>query len=108
MHPRRRGWRWCSSRCRRRSAGRGNTHVINILFMPADGVWVDVESGGIRHVASGRVRYNRDVIAYLLILWKTCLRIERIAYCDIRRPCYAAVSAPRIEQLRIDVVRSVA
>ena len=36
--------------------------------MPADGVRIDVVSSGIRDVAAGIVRYNRDVIAYLLIL----------------------------------------
>ena len=65
--------------------------------MPANGLRVFVERGGIRDVAAGIVRYNRDVIAYLLILWKACLGIERIARGNIRRPAYAAISAERIE-----------
>ena len=67
------------------------------MFVPVDRVWVDVVSGGIRDVAARIVRYNRDVIAYLLILWKACLGIERIARGNIRRPAYAAISAERIE-----------
>jgi len=75
--------------------------------VPANGVWVGVESCRIRHVASGIVRYNRDVIAYLLILRETCLRIERIAHLDIRGPGCAAIGTPGIEQLRLNVVGGV-
>jgi len=98
-----RSWRytWCrrrsGGRCRRRSTGGRNAHVINVLFMPPDGVRIDVVSRGIRDVAAGIVRYNRDVIAYLLILRETCLRIKRIADLHVRRPCYATISAPGIE-----------
>ena len=65
--------------------------------MPPDGVRIDVVSCGIRDVAAGIVRYNRDVIAYLLILRETCLRIERIAGRYIRSPGHATISAPGIE-----------
>jgi hypothetical protein len=71
--------------------------MINILFMPPDGVRVDVESGGIRHVAAGLVRYNRDVIAYLAIVWITCMRIKRIAHRNVSRPRHAAVGAEGIK-----------
>jgi hypothetical protein len=67
--------------------------------VPADGVGVDVVSRSICDVASGIVRNNRDVIADLLILGKTCLRIERIAHRDIGRPRHTAIGAKRIEQL---------
>ena len=65
--------------------------------MPADSIRVDVVSSGIRYVAAGVVRYNRNVIAYLLIVRKTCLRIKRIAHGNIRRPCHTAIGAPGIE-----------
>jgi steroid 5-alpha reductase family enzyme len=61
--------------------------------MPANGLRVFVVSRGVRHVASGIVRYDRNVIAYLLILWKARLGIERIARRDIRRPCHATIGA---------------
>jgi hypothetical protein len=77
------------------------------LFVPGNGVRVFVEGGGIRHVAAGIVRYNRDVIAYLLILRETCLRIERIAHLDVRGPGCAAIGTPGIEQLRLNVVGGV-
>ena len=77
------------------------------MFVPADGVRVLVKSSRIRHVASGIVRYNRDVIAYLFILRETCLRIERIAHLDIRGPGCATIGAPGIEQLRLNVVGGV-
>jgi hypothetical protein len=63
----------------------------------ADGVWVDIESGRIRYVAPGVIRYDGDVIAYLLIVRKTRLRIERIAHRNVRRPGDATICAPGIE-----------
>ena len=36
------------------------------------------------------------------------MRIEGVAHSDVRRPAKAAISAPGIEQLGIDVVRSIA
>ena len=72
--------------------------------MSTDSVRVDVKSSRIRNVASCIVRHNRDVIAYLVILWITRLRIKRVAYRNIRRPGGATVCAPGIEQLAINVV----
>ena len=76
--------------------------------MSADRVRVDVESRSIGNVASGVIRHNGDVIAYLFVLRKTCLRIERIAHRNVGCPCQAGISAVGIKQLRIDVVRSIA
>lgn len=76
--------------------------------MPAYGLRINIESGGIGNVASGVIRHNRDVIAYLLIVRKTCLRIEGIAHCNIRCPGNTTISAPGIEQLRVDIVRGIA
>ena len=75
--------------------------------MASHGLRIFVEGGGVRHAAAGIVRHNRDVIAYLLILRETCLRIERIAHLDIRGPGCAAIGTPGIEQLRLDIVGSV-
>jgi len=76
--------------------------------VPGNRVGIDVEGCGIRHVASDTVRHNGDVIAYLLIVWKTCLRIEHITGGDVRRPCQTTVCAPGIKELGIDVVATVA
>ena len=58
---------------------------------------VEVESGRIRHIATGAVRHDGDVIAYLALIRPAFERIKRIAHRDIRRPGNAAVGAVRIE-----------
>ncbi len=58
---------------------------------------VEIKSGGIRHVAAGVVRNNGDVIADLALIGIALGGIKRVAYCHIRRPRGAGVSAPRIE-----------
>jgi hypothetical protein len=60
-------------------------------------VRVEIKSGGIRHVAAGIVRHNGDVIANLILIGVALGGIKRVAYCHIRRPCDAGVSAPGIE-----------
>ena len=60
-------------------------------------VRVEVERGGIRHVASGVVRNNCDVIAYLVLLRIAFERGKRIAHRDVRRPGDAAIGTERIE-----------
>lgn len=70
-------------------------------------VRIEIKRGGIRHVASGIVRYNRNVIAYLVLHRIPFKRCKRITDCNIGRPGNATVSAPRVEQLRIGVVCSV-
>src|SRR5256885_14126974 len=72
--------RHCALRYRHR--GR-HSHVINILFV--------VKRGSVGNVASRVVRNNGDVIAYLVLVWITDERIERIAHGDVRRPRNAAV-----------------
>ena len=76
--------------------------------MSADGVRVNVKRSGICHIASGRVRNDRDVIANLSIVRITCLRIKRIAHRNVRRPRQSTVDAEGIKQLRVDVVCSIA
>ena len=70
-------------------------------------VRVEIKSSGIRNIASGIVRNDSDVIAYLVLIRIAFERIERIAHGDVRRPGDAAIRAERIEQLGIGVVRSV-
>jgi len=70
-------------------------------------VRVEVKSGRIGHVTPGVVRHDGDVIAYLALVRIALLRIKRIAYLNVGRPGDAAVRAPRVEQLRIDVVSAV-
>ena len=67
------------------------------MFVPANGIRVDVKGGGICDIASGHIRNDRDVIADLLVLRKAGLRIERIADRNVRSPCHAGVGAIRIE-----------
>ena len=67
------------------------------MFVPADGVRVDIVSGGVRHIASGAVRHNGDVIAYLVLIGIAFEGIKRVAYLDVGRPRDARVRAPGIE-----------
>ena len=58
---------------------------------------VEVERGGICHIGSGVIRYERDVIAYLVLAGPAFKRIERVAYRYVRRPSNAAIGAVRIK-----------
>jgi len=67
-------------------------------------VRIEVECGRIRHVASGIVRHDGNVIAHLVLHRIAFKRSERIADRHVGRPCHTAVGAPGVEQLRIGVV----
>ena len=58
---------------------------------------VEVESGGVSHVAAGIVRYNGDIITYLLLVRVAFEGIKRIAYRHIRRPRRAGIGAKGIK-----------
>ena len=58
---------------------------------------VEVERGGIRHIATGVVRHDRNVIAYLALVRPAFERIKRGAHFHISRPGNAAIGAIRIE-----------
>jgi hypothetical protein len=58
---------------------------------------IEVERGGIGHVAAAVVGHYRNIIAYLLLHRPPFVRIKRIADRDISRPCHAAIRAVRIE-----------
>ena len=75
--------------------------------MSANGARIGIESRGIGNIAPFVIRHNRDVIAYFGVLRITGLRIERVAHRNIRRPGCSGIRAPRIKQLRIDVIRCV-
>jgi hypothetical protein len=60
-------------------------------------VRVKVERRRIRHIATGVVRNNGDVIAYLVLLRIAFERGKRIAHRDVRRPSDAAVGTPGVE-----------
>jgi hypothetical protein len=68
---------------------------------------IEVERGRIRHVGSGVIRYERDVIAYLTLVRPAFQRIKGVAYRYVSRPSHAPISAVRVEQLRVSVVRGV-
>jgi hypothetical protein len=58
---------------------------------------VEVERGGIRHIGSGVIRYERDVIAYLILVGPAFQRIERGAHGYVRRPSNTPIGAVGIE-----------
>ena len=62
-------------------------------------VRVEIKRRGIRHIASGIIRNDGDVIAYLVLLRIALERIKGVAHGDVRRPRDAAIRAERIEQL---------
>ena len=68
---------------------------------------VEIEGGGVGDIASRVIRHDRDVIAYLVLLRPTFERVKGIAHRHVRRPCETAIHAVRIEQLRVDVIRSI-
>jgi len=65
--------------------------------MPADRVRVDVERRGICHISSSSIGNDRDIIAYLLVVRITSLRIKRIAHRNVSRPCDTTIGAVGIE-----------
>ena len=69
--------------------------------------WIEVERGGIRHVAASVVGHDCNVIAYLVLLWPALERSKGIAHRYVRRPANSAVGAVRVEQLRIGVIRRI-
>jgi hypothetical protein len=82
------------------------SHIINIFFVLVP-VRIEVKRSRIRHVASGIVGYDSDIIAYLVLVRIAFKRIKRIAHRNVRRPGHAGVSAIGIEKLRVRVVGSV-
>ena len=73
-------------------------NVINVLFV-LTGVRVEVEGGRIRHVATRLVRYNGDIVAYLVLIRIALGGVERIAHRNVSRPGHAGISAKGIEKL---------
>jgi hypothetical protein len=68
---------------------------------------IEVVGSWVGNVSSGIIRYDGDVIAYLVLHRPAFERRKRSAHGDVRRPCDAAIRAKRIEQLRIRVIRSI-
>jgi len=60
-------------------------------------VRVEVKSGRIRHVASGVIRNDGNVIADLALIGITFEGIKRVAHRNVRRPGHAGIRAPGIE-----------
>ena len=65
-------------------------NIINV-FLVLTVVRVEVECRRISHVATGFVRYNRNVIAYLALVRIAFERIKRIAYGNVSRPGNASI-----------------
>ena len=60
-------------------------------------VRVEVERGRIRRIAPCVIGYDRDVIAYLVLIRIAFERIKWIAYSNVRCPSGARVGAKGIE-----------
>lgn len=60
---------------------------------------VEVKGSGVSHITTGIVRYNGDIVTYLLLVRVTFEGIKRIAYRHVRRPGHASIGAEGIEQL---------
>ena len=58
-------------------------NIINV-FLVLTVVRVEVECRRISHVATGFVRYNRNVIAYLALVRIALEGVKRITHCNIR------------------------
>ena len=58
-------------------------HVINI-FLVLTVVRVEVEGRRVSNITPGLVRYDRDVVAYLALVWIALEGVERIAHRNIR------------------------
>jgi hypothetical protein len=68
---------------------------------------IEVESSGIRYVATGIIRYDRDVITYLVLIRPALSGIKGLAHGNVCRPANTAIGAVGIEQLRKKVARIV-
>lgn len=62
-------------------------------------VWIEVERGRVRHVTTGFIGNDGDIIAYLALVRVALKRIKRVTHRHVRRPRYASVGAKGIEQL---------
>ena len=66
---------------------------------------IEVESSGIRYVATGIIRNNRDVITYLILIRPALSGIKGRAHGNVCRPGNTAIGAVGVEQLRKKIVR---
>ena len=69
---------------------------------------IKVVGSWVGNVSSGVIRYDGDVIAYLVLHRPPFERRKSSAYGDVRSPRDATISAERIEQLGVRVIRSIA
>jgi hypothetical protein len=72
------------------------SNVINVFFVLVS-LRVEVKGSGVSHVATGIVRNDRNIIAYLVLVWIAFERIKRIAHRNIRSPSDASISAPGVK-----------
>ena len=71
-------------------------NIVNV-FLVLTVVRVEVESGRVRHVATGFIGDNGDVVADLALVRIAFGRIKRGTHRDVGRPGRASVGAVRIE-----------
>ena len=69
---------------------------------------IEVERSRIRHITTGMIRNDGDVVAYLVLVRPAFERIKGVAYSQVRRPGNTAIHAVRVEQLRVGVISRVA
>ena len=58
-------------------------NIVNVLLVLTV-IRVEVESRRISHITAGLVRYDRDVVAYLALVWIALKGVKRIAHRNIR------------------------
>jgi hypothetical protein len=68
---------------------------------------IEVESSRIRYVATGIIRYDRDVITYLILIRPALSGIKGLAHGSVCRPGNTAIGAIGVEQLRKKIARIV-
>jgi hypothetical protein len=77
-------------------AARKNPNVVNVFFVLVS-LRVEVKGSGVSYVATRIVRNDRNIIAYLVLVWIAFEWIKRIAHSNIRSPSDASISAPGVK-----------
>ena len=60
-------------------------------------LWVEVEGGGVSHVAARFIGNDSDIIAYLALIGIALEWVKWIAHRHVRRPCHAGIGAKGIK-----------
>ena len=66
--------------------------------------WIEIVGGRIRDIASCVIRYDCDVVTYLVLVRPALERVKGLTYLYVSRPGNTSIGAVGIEQLRIGVI----